>query len=153
MGGNNLYTIEDFDKQKTIILKYIIYKKRTENEVRKKFENDIEEELLEDIIQYLKDAKYIDDGDYIEKTVHNFQILKNLSITELKYKLMAKGLDKNLIEDYFYENKEELTEYEIKSASNIIEKKRKDLDDNEIKMFLLKKGYKKDNINQAFEEI
>lgn len=148
-----MYTIEDFDKQKTIILKYIIYKKRTENEVRKKFENDIEEELLEDIIQYLKDAKYIDDGDYIEKTVHNFQILKNLSITELKYKLMAKGLDKNLIEDYFYENKEELTEYEIKSASNIIEKKRKDLDDNEIKMFLLKKGYKKDNINQAFEEI
>ena len=80
-------------------------------------------------------------------------MLKNLSKTELKYKLMSKGLNKNLIEDYFYENKEELTEYEIKSASNIIMKKRRDLEDAEIKVFLLKKGYKQDNINEAFENI
>ena len=66
---------------------------------------------------------------------------------------MSKGLNKNLIEDYFYENKEELTEYEIKSASNIIMKKRRDLEDAEIKVFLLKKGYKQDNINEAFENI
>lgn len=146
-----MYSIEEFDKEKTKVLRYIIYKKRTENEVRTKFQKDIDEEMLEDIIEYLKEAKYIDDSEYIEKTINNFKMLKNLSITELKYKLMAKGLNKNLIEDYFYENKEELTEYEIKSASNIIEKKRKDLEDNEIRMFLLKKGYKQDNINEAFE--
>ena len=146
-----MYSIEEFDKEKTKVLRYIIYKKRTENEVRTKFQKDIDEEMLEDIIEYLKEAKYIDDSEYIEKTINNFKMLKNLSIIELKYKLMAKGLNKNLIEDYFYENKEELTEYEIKSASNIIEKKRKDLEDNEIRMFLLKKGYKQDNINEAFE--
>lgn len=145
--------IEDFDKQKTKVLKYIIYKKRTENEVRTKFQNDIDEEMLEEIIEYLKEAKYIDDLDYIERTINNFKMLKNLSNTELKYKLMAKGLNKNLIEDYFYENKEQLTEYEIKSASNIITKKRRELDDNEIKIYLLKKGYKQDNINKAFEDI
>ena len=85
-----MYTIEEFDKQKTRILKYIFYKKRTEQEVRKKFSGEIEENLLEDIIEYLKEAKYINDNDYIEKTVNNFIMLKNLSIREIQYKLMSR---------------------------------------------------------------
>ena len=102
-----MYTIEEFDKGKTKILNFILYKKRSENEVRRKFEKELDENMLEDIIEYLKEAKYIDDSEYIRKTVNNFIILKNLSIKELKYKLLAKGLNKNDIEDYIYENKEE----------------------------------------------
>ena len=71
----------------------------------------------------------------------------------MKYKLMAKGLNKDDVEDYFYENKEELEEYETKSASNIIYKKSDSMDQDEIKQYLLKKGYKRDSINRAFEEI
>ena len=148
-----MYSIEEFDKAKTKVLKYILYKSRSENEVRTKFQNEIEENLLEDVIEYLKEAKYINDNEYIRKTINNFENLKNMSIMELKYKLIAKGLEKDLIEDYFYENKEELTKYEINSASNIILKKQKDLDDFEIKNYLLKKGYKQDNINEAFETL
>lgn len=148
-----MYSIEEFDKEKVKVLKYILYQKRTENEIRTKFQNTIEEELLEEIIEYLKEAKYIDDTDYIQKKIQTLKNTKNLSIAELKYKLMAKGLNKNLIEDYLYENKEELTEYEISSASHIIEKKRKDLEDVEIRNYLLKKGYKQDNITDAFEKL
>ena len=148
-----MYSLEDFDKAKTKILKYIVYKRRTEQEVRQKFKNEFDEEMFEDIIDYLKDAKYIDDEEYIEKIINNFKILKNLSNKELKYKLMAKGLEKNLIEDYFYENKEELEEYEIKSATNIILKKSRDMENDEIKMYLLKKGYRQSSINSAFENI
>ena len=54
-----MYTIEEFDKAKTKILKYIIYKKRSENEIRRKYEKEIDENMLEDIIEYLKEAKYI----------------------------------------------------------------------------------------------
>ena len=32
-----MYSVEEFDREKTKILKYIMYKKRTENEVRNKF--------------------------------------------------------------------------------------------------------------------
>lgn len=148
-----MYSAEDFDREKTKVLRYILYKKRTENEVRKKFQNSIEEEMLENIIEYLKEAKYIDDNDYIEKIINNFKILKSLSTMELRYKLIAKGLNKNLIEDYFYENKEELTEYEINSAKKIIIKKQKDMEKQDIIMYLLKKGYKKDNINKALDKI
>ena len=146
-----MYTIEEFDREKTKILKYIIYKKRSENEVRNKFSSTINQELLDDIIEYLKEANYINDKEFIEKTVNNFITLKNLSIKELKYKLMSKGLNKDDIDDYLYENKEELEEYEIKSASNIIYKKSSTMEQEEIKQYLLKKGYKNDKKKQAFK--
>lgn len=148
-----MYSVEEFDKGKTKVLKYILYKRRTENEVRTKFQNVIDEQMLEDIIEYLKQAKYIDDKDYIDRLINNFKILKNMSQLELRYKLIAKGLSKDLIEDYMYENKEELTDYEINSASKIIIKKQRDLEKQEIITFLLKKGYKKENINKAFDQI
>ncbi len=147
-----MYTIEEFDKQKTKILKYILYKKRSENEVRTKFLGTLDENLLEDIIEYLKQAKYIDDNEYIRKTVNNFIALKNLSIKELKYKLFAKGLNRNDIEDYIYENDEDLEDYERKSISNIIYKKANSMEEEEIKQYLLKKGYKIENINRVIEE-
>ena len=147
-----MYTIEEFDKGKTKVLKYVLYKKRSENEVRKKFENDIEENLLEDIIEYLKEAKYIDDKEYIRKTINNFISLKNLSIREIEYKLYSKGIKKEDIDDYLYENKEELTEYEIKSARNIANKKSTILEPDEIKQYLLKKGYKQENVRKALQE-
>ena len=145
-----MYSLEEFDKQKTKVMKFIIYKKRTEQEVRNKFENSIDANMLEDIIEYLKDAKYLNDKEYIEKAINNFRILKNLSIKEVKYKLLAKGLNKSDIDDYFYENKEELNEYEKQSARNIYYKKQKDMDIEEVKQYLLKKGYSYDNIK--FEE-
>ena len=148
-----MYTTEEFDKQKTKVLKYILYKKRTENEIRTKFSITIEENLLDDIIEYLKEAKYIDDKEYIRKTVNNFEVLKNLSIKELKYKLLSKGLNKNEIEDYIYENKEQLEEYEVKSATNIVYKKSNSLEEQEIKQYLLKKGYKLESIDKAIREI
>ena len=145
-----MYTTEEFDKEKTKVLKYVLYKKRSEYEIRNKFSKTIEENLLDDIIQYLKEAEYIDDNIYIEKAINNFMVLKNLSIKEIKYKLIAKGLNKNDIEDYIYKNKEELEQYEIKSASNIIYKKSTTMDEEEIRNYLIKKGYKIENIEVAF---
>ena len=148
-----MYTVEEFDKEKTKVLKYVLYKKRSENEIRRKFENEIEENLLEDIIEYLKEAKYIDDKEYIRKTVNNFIALKNLSIREIEYKLYGKGIKKEDIEEYIYQNKEELKQYEIKSARNIANKKVSSLELEEIKQYLMKKGYKKENIDIAMEDI
>ena len=142
-----MYSAQEFDKEKTKVMKFIVFKKRTEQEVRNKFANSIEDNMLEDIIEYLKEANYLDDNEYIEKAINNFRLLKNLSLKEIKYKLLAKGLNKDDIEDYFYGNKEDLNEYEKQSAKNIYNKKKKDMDDEEIKQYLLKKGYNYDNIN------
>ena len=141
-----MYSIEEFDKQKTRVLKYIMYKKRTESEIRTKFKNDIEENLLEDIIEYLKEANYINDKEYIKKIMYEFMNLKTMSIKEIIYKLYNKGLPRNIIEDYVSENIVELEEFESKSAEKIINKKIQNRDRETMKNYLLRKGYKIENI-------
>ena len=148
-----MYSIEEFDKAKTQVLKYILYQKRCEQEIRTKFLNKIDENMLEDIIEYLKEAGYINDNEYIESKIYNFKSLKNLSIREVKYKLLSKGIDKNVLENYIDSHIDEMNEYEIKSASNIINKKINTLQIEEIKSYLYKKGYKSDNINEAIDNI
>ena len=147
-----MYTVEEFDKEKTKVLKYVLYKRRTEQEIRRKFFNVIDENMLEDIIEYLKEAQYIDDREFIKKTVNNFIALKNLSIKEIEYKLLSKGLNKNDIDNYIYQNEEELEQYETKSIKNIFYKKSASMEEDEIKQYLLKKGYKIENIEKALEE-
>ncbi len=147
-----MYSIEEFDEAKTKVLKYILYKRRTESEIKNKFSKIYTEDLLEEIIEYLKEAGYINDKEYIEKTINNMKILKNLSKREIQYKLMTKGIKKDDIEDYFYENSEVLDEYEQKSAYNIYNKKITTMEPEEIKQYLLKKGYSSENIKIAMEE-
>ena len=137
-----MYTIEEFDREKTKVFKYIMFKKRTENEIRNKFRTQIQEEMLEDIVEYLKEAGYINDYSFIEKQVNEYMNLKNMSIQEIKYKLTTKGIERKLIEKYIEDNQEELEEYEKKSAENIKIKKTGQMDEQEIKQYLYKKGYK-----------
>ena len=148
-----MYTIEEFDNYKTKVLKYVIYKKRTEQEIRTKFEKIVEENMLDDIIEKLKENGYISDENYIERAVNEFIALKNLSIKELKYKLISKGLKSDLIDDYIYKNMEKLEEYERKSAENIAIKRAVNMDESEIKQYLSKKGYEQENINLAIESM
>ena len=139
----NIEKLKEFDAQKTKVFKYITYKKRTEQEVRKKFKGQIEEQMLEEIIEYLKEAKYLDDYEFIEKQVREYINLKTLSIKEIKYKLLSKGLDKMLIEKYIDNNNEELKEYEQKCIEKI-KRKKSELSEEEIKQYLYRKGYKID---------
>ncbi len=60
--------IEDFRSK---VLKYIVYKKRTESEIRKKFENE-DQDLLDDTIEYFIEQKYINDEDYIKIAVNEY---------------------------------------------------------------------------------
>ena len=137
----NFEKLKKFDEQKTKVFKYITYKKRTEQEVRKKFKGQIEDEMLDEIIEYLKEAKYLDDYDFIERQVREYMNLKTLSIKEIKYKLMTKGLDRKLIEQYIDKNYEELNEYEKRCAEKIKQKKSGSSEE-EIKQYLYRKGYK-----------
>ena len=146
-----MYSLEEFDEAKTRVLKYILYKKRTENEIKTKFGKTYQEELLEDVIEYLKEAGYINDDEYVLKTVNQICALKNLSIKEIRYKLLAKGISKDKIDDYMSENRKEMLEYEEKSASTVAYKKSSSMEKEEIKNYLIKKGYTADSIKKALD--
>ncbi len=140
-----LEMLEKREKLKTKVLKYIMFKKRTEKEVREKFANE-EEESLEEVIEILKDLGYINDVDYIDRFINEAINIKNLSLYELRYKLYSKGVNKELIESYFNNNYERLLEYEKKSAKNIINKKKRTMEIEDIKNYLKRKGYKEESI-------
>lgn len=146
-----MYTVGEFDKEKSKVMNYIMYKKRTEREVKNKFQNTIQNDMLCDIIDYVKEAGYLDDSDYIKRAVLEFMSLKNLSIKEIKYKLYAKGIEKDRLEDYFYEHRDELEDYERKSAKNICVKKKTVMENDEIASYLAKKGYKEETIKEVLE--
>ena len=148
-----MYIIEEYDTEKTKVLKYVLYKKRTIREIKTKFRSVIKEEILDDILQELEENGYIGDKKYIQRAVSEYIALKNLSIKELKYKLSSKGIQNSLIEDYISENIEELEEYERKSAENITIKRAVNMDENDIRLYLMKKGYKEENIKEAISKI
>lgn len=145
--------IEEFDKAKTKVLKYVLYKKRTQQEIKQKFSSSIDENLLEDIIQNLKENGYINDQNYIERAVKEFISIKTLSIKEISNKLCLKGLSNSIINDYFSKNQEKLNDYEINCAKKNILKKQSQMAKQEIENFLYKKGYSSENIKIAFEEL
>lgn len=143
--------IEEFDNLKTKVLKYVLYKKRTEAEVRQKFLG-YTGEMLEDVIKYLKENDYINDKRYISKIINEFENLNNMSIKEIQYKLLAKGLSKSNIEDYISDNLDDLTQYELKSAKAIFLKKQTTMDNEEICAYLRKKGYMDETIRSLQNE-
>ena len=144
--------IEEFDKLKTKVLKYILFKKRTEQEVRQKFSNE-QNDMLEDVIFDLKENGYINDETYIEKAVKEYINLKSMSIREIEYKLMTKGIKRDLIDTYICSHKEQLLDYEINSAINIINKKINSMDIQNIFISLRKKGYMEDSIKIAIQKL
>ena len=146
-----MYTIEEYDKEKSKVLRYVLYKKRSKQEIKNKFYNSIEDEMLNEIIDELEENGYINDRNYIERTINEFVALNNLSLKEVRYKLASKGISNDLIEDYINEHAEEMEEYEIKSAKMIIIKKQSTKEEKYIIQFLMKKGYKTKNIRQAIE--
>lgn len=146
------YSLVEFDNAKTKILKYVLYKKRSENEIIKKFENEFDSDLIQAVVSDLKEKGYVNDANYIKRSVNEFMALRNLSLFEIKYKLMSKGIKTSDIEDYFSQNYEMLMEYEKSSAKKIAQKKFSKMEEIDIKKYLMKKGYKSDSIKAALNE-
>lgn len=142
-----------FDELKTKVLKYIVYKKRTEREVFQKFSSSADKNLLEDVVKQLKELEYIDDKKYIERAVNEFLAINTLSLKEMRNKLYAKGIQSDIIDTYFSKNEEELQQYEFNCTKKIILKKQSQMAKEDIERFLLRKGYNLTNIRNAFEDL
>ena len=57
----------NFEQAKEKAVKYLVLTLRTENEVRNKLKRlNVEEDIIEEVINYLKGINYINDSNYIE---------------------------------------------------------------------------------------
>lgn len=136
------------------LMKYVIFKKRTENEVRKKCEIlNYNEDYTDEVINYLKEANYINDELYVSKYIKNVMNLKKSSITEIKIDLLKRGVKEEIIENEILKNYEELNSFELNSAINLAVKKYKTYEIEKIRKYLFNKGYTFNNISKAIDNL
>lgn len=133
------------------LMKYVVFKKRTEKEVKEKCKIlKYDEELIEEIIEYLKDNSYIDDENYVCKYIQNVMRLKKCSINEIKIDLLKRGINEDLIDTYI---NEEVEEFELNSAKLLAEKKIKTMELEKVKRYLLNKGFSYSNVSKAIDNL
>ena len=134
------------------LMKYVVFKKRTIKEVRDKCKQlGFSEEYINEIIAYLEENGYLDDEKYTMKYILNIIKLKKKSIQEIRFDLMRRGIEEQIIEKYITE---ELKMFELKSATELAKKKYKDCNDVlKVRKYLATKGYSREVIKKAIDSL
>lgn len=135
------------------IMNYVLYKMRTVQEVRQKCNRlKLEEGYINDAIDYLIEAGYLNDDNYAKKYVENVMRLKNSSRNEIKIDLLRKGVDEDIIDKYAYT--EQTLEFEEESCNVLALKKYRIVPDIlKVKKFLLSKGYSYEAVSKAIDNL
>ena len=134
------------------LMKYVLFKKRTFEEVRLKCKQlNYTDEYSEEILDYLEEAGYINDDIYVQKYIQNVIKLKKSSAWEIKMDLLRRGINEDIIEKYITD---EVYEHEKSSAVELAEKKyRADREIAKVKKYLMNKGYSHNSILNAIDKL
>lgn len=131
----------DFEVAKEKAFRYIALSKKTAFEVRKKLQkSNFEEDIIDKVISYMQDLKYIDDVEYVDAYIRQCMRLQNYSIFEIKNKLMQKGINKNLLEEKLQNLAD--TDYEEKLVKKLLTSKLKQMEPLKKKQYLYRRGFK-----------
>ena len=135
------------------LMKYVLFQKRTIQEVKNKCKLlGYTEEDIEEIIAYLIENGYLDDELYVMKFILNTIKLKKRSSKEIKFDLLRRGINENIIDKYM--NTSELNDFELKCAIALAKKKYKECNDIlKVKKYLLNKGYQMYFVNKAIDSL
>jgi len=145
---------EMYEKMREKVFFYVTHQKRTEFEIKHKVlplfkKYNISEDLYYDLVEELKEKGYINDVDFIKRKFSSYISFKVASIKEIEYKLLKKGISKEQINEYIENNRERLYQHEIDSAKRLYEKKIVDKSDEEVRLFLRRKGYSEEIVKQV----
>ncbi|MFV0519835.1 MAG: regulatory protein RecX [Lachnospirales bacterium] len=146
-----------YERAKSIALNYISRRIRCEKEVYDKLlEKEVNEEVIDKTMNFLKKYNYINDYDFVKSYVKDKLSLRGYGSKKIFYDLKSLGVSTFIIEDYKSEN--DLYDIELKIASKLIDKKGKNLDFNEFKDkkkindYLLRRGFSYDIIKTSLEQ-
>ena len=129
----------NFEEAKEKAVKYLVLALRTENEVRTKLINlKVEDCIIDEVIEYLKNIGYIDDTKYTEAYIRQCINIPKYSKYEIKMKLIQKGIDKNLATEKVMDIS---PNYEKKLIDKLLNGKLKDMEPLKQKAYLYRRGF------------
>lgn len=132
--------------------KYISSKLKTQKEVEEYLtKKEYSKVVVNYVIEKLKEYKYLDDESYVNSYVNTYK--NKYGLIKLKNNLMVKGIDKDILEEYF-------KDYET-NLDNLLEVAKKYLKNKEINYdnltklyrYLASRGYNYDDINSVINKI
>ena len=146
----------NFRDAKSLAVRYLSMKLRTENEVRVKLQDQCYDCVcIDQVIEELKSIGYINNKLYAQKYVFDRSKLKPLSKKLMKQELQARGISEEIAEEVLDDWKVE----DIVVAESLLKRKfgKYDLTDEKILkkayMFLLHRGFSHDIIREALRSI
>ena len=146
---------EDFLKCKDCAFYYINKRRHTKKElVDKLIKKDYSVSVSNEVADYLEEAQYIDDSDYARRYILDAVKIKKHGSVRIKRDLSMKGVERQIIdrvmEDLELDTNSVLSDLIISKASNMDLNDEKQL--NRLYGFLLRRGFKFSDINEALYE-
>lgn len=131
----------NFEEAKERAVKYLVLALRTEKEVKDKLKKlNVEEDIIEEVCEYLKELGYINDVYYTEAYLRQCESIPKYSKYEIRMKLIQKGVDKDLISEKIANNLN--PKYEQKIVDKLMNGKLKNMEPLKQKAYLYRRGFK-----------
>lgn len=149
---------DDLKKAKEAAFRLLKFRGRSENEIRERLRRKkISPEVVEEVIEYLKAARYLNDYDFAWEWTRS-RINRPLGIKRIAYELKQKRITQDIIQQVTDKIKEGYDEQKV--VSELLQekiKKAKGLDKDKFKRrlfnFLLRRGFSPDTVIEAMEKI
>lgn len=134
----------NFEEAKEKAVKYLVLALRTEEEVKIKLRKlEVEEEIIEQVTEYLKSIGYIDDSKYVDAYLRQCVSIPKYSRYEIRMKLKQKGINKGLLaqkmEEFDGDNYEKMLIEKLKCG------KLKSIEPLKQKAYLYRRGFNLEN--------
>lgn len=131
----------NFEQAKERAVRFTALSKKTDFEVRRKLKTlSVEDNVIDEVSEYLKRLGYIDDVDYVESFIRQSERMEKLSIFEIRQKLFEKGVDKELVLTKLECLMD--TDYEKRVIEKLENGKLASYEEDKKKAYLYRKGFK-----------
>ena len=130
-----------FEVAKNKAIKYVGISRKTEQEVYRKLKTQgFDEDIIMEVIEYLKELGYINDDDYVDAYIRQCMRLLDYSTYEIRQKLLQKGINKYIIDDKVGTLEE--SDYNDLLLNKLLNGKCNNIDDLKKKEYLFRRGLK-----------
>ena len=147
----------DYEKAKNKALNSLSKVEKSEKKIREKLSADFDEEVIEEVVEFLKKHELVDDERFAEMIVSNDLNFKRVGKNRIKQNLYTKGIKREYIESAISDIDSDV---ELENAIYLAKKRLpriKDKDINKVKNKLYQhlsyKGFSYDIIKSAIREV
>jgi len=149
---------DEYNYGKTVAYKFLSYKPRSIKEVKNKLTyKKISKQSVEKIIEHLKKYQFLNDESYAKMYLEQKTNSKGMGKSMVTFKMIDKGIDKEMITKVIEENYPEDKQIEVgkKLLEKYLKKKQKIEDKNELKrkcsQYLFSRGFSYSVIGKILE--